>query len=100
MLKWFKPAKGDFQIYYSHDDDYEPDFVVETKKVRYLCEPKGSMAIVDVTVEQKAKAAAPWCQYATAHGGKAWKYLLIPHDKVDDAKTVLGLAAKWVVGGR
>ncbi len=97
VLKWFKPSKGDFQIHYSHDGDYEPDFVVETKKFRYLCEPKGSMALTDVTIEQKAKAAALWCQYATAHGGKAWKYLLIPHDKVDDAKTVMGLAAKWTI---
>ena len=31
VLKWFKPAKGDFQIHYSQDADYEPDFVVETK---------------------------------------------------------------------
>jgi type III restriction enzyme len=97
VLKWFKPSKGDFQIHYSHDSDYEPDFVVETKKFRYLCEPKGSMAVTDVSSEQKAKAAALWCRHATAHGGKGWKYLLIPHDKVDDAKTVGGLAAKYAM---
>jgi type III restriction enzyme len=39
VLKWFKPAKGDFQIHYSQDAEYEPDFVVETKTARYLCEP-------------------------------------------------------------
>jgi type III restriction enzyme len=66
--KWFKPSKGDFQIHFSNDAEYEPDFVVETKKFRYLCEPKGGWGITDETVEQKAKAAALWCQYATAHG--------------------------------
>ncbi len=40
VLKWFKPAKGDFQIHYSHDESYEPDFVVETKTCKFLCEPK------------------------------------------------------------
>jgi type III restriction enzyme len=70
VLKWFKPSKGDFQIHYSHDSDYEPDFVVETKKFRYLCEPKGSAAVTDVSSEQKAKAAALWCRYASEHGGR------------------------------
>ena len=40
VLKWFKPAKGDFPIHYSHEESYEPDFVVETKTTKYLCEPK------------------------------------------------------------
>jgi len=32
-LKWLKPAKGQFQIYYRHDAEhleYQPDFVAET----------------------------------------------------------------------
>ena len=32
--RWFKPAKGQFQIFYRHqhqDQPYEPDFAVETK---------------------------------------------------------------------
>ena len=40
----------------------------------------------------KAKAAALWCRHATAHDGKPWKYLLIPHDKIDETKTLAGLA--------
>jgi len=95
VLKWFKPNRGDFQIHYSHDGEYEPDFVVETKTTRFLCEPKAANEMTDETVQKKAKAAATWCQHATAHGGKPWKYLLIPHDKIDESKTLAGLAAGW-----
>ena len=33
VAKWFKPAKGNFQIHYTSDASYEPDFVVETKSI-------------------------------------------------------------------
>jgi len=33
---------------------------------------------------------------ATEHaGGKPWKYLLIPHNEIDESKTLAGLAASW-----
>jgi len=38
VITWFKPGKDVFQIRYTGDNDYEPDFVVETEKL--LCEPK------------------------------------------------------------
>lgn len=95
VIKWFKPAKGDFQIHYAQDADYEPDFVVETKTTRYLCEPKGGWGMSEDTVQKKAKAAVLWCQHATTHGGKPWKYVLIPHDKIDESKTLAGLAAAY-----
>ena len=28
-------------------------------------------------------------------GGKLWKTLLIPHDKIDESKPRTGLAARW-----
>jgi type III restriction enzyme len=96
VLKWLKPAKGDFRIYYAHEDEYVPDFAVETKTARYLCEPKAANEMKDETVLAKARAAALWCQRATEHaGGKPWKYLLIPHDAIDESKTLAGLAAAW-----
>ncbi len=101
VLKWFKPAKGDFQIHYSHEDSYEPDFVVETKTEKLLCEPKRASEMTDETVLAKADAAATWCKHATDHanenGGKPWRYLLIPHDQVQDQMTVNGLAARYRV---
>lgn len=95
-----KPAKGDFRIYYAHDDEYIPDFCAETKTTRYLCEPKAKDEMTDLVVLAKAQAASLWCRRATEHaGGKPWKYLLIPHDAVDETKTLAGLAAAWEFHG-
>ncbi|MFA5906293.1 MAG: hypothetical protein WC836_20365, partial [Desulfobacula sp.] len=99
VLKWFKPAKNDFRIHYNSKDSYEPDFVVETEDARFLCEPKQNNEMTDETVIAKAKAAALWCQHASAHTGntdkKPWLYLLIPHDKISEQKTLAGLAAGY-----
>jgi type III restriction enzyme len=103
VLKWFKPAKGDFQIYYASEASYEPDFVVETKTVKFLCEPKAANEMNDAEVLAKAKAAAKWCALATTHekqhAGKPWTYVLIPHDVITDNKTLQGLAATYTFGG-
>ncbi len=99
VLKWFKPAKGDFQIDYRHENSYEPDFVVETKTAKWLCEPKQASEMTDEVVLAKAAAAVTWCKHATEHaqanGGKPWHYLLIPHDQIKDQMTLAGLAARY-----
>jgi type III restriction enzyme len=93
IMKWLKPSKGDFRIYYANDDEYVPDFAVETADTKYICEPKSRAEMTDPIVLQKARAATLWCTRATDHApGKPWKYLLIPHDAIDESKT---LAASW-----
>jgi hypothetical protein len=48
-----------------------------------------------------ARAASLWCKRATEHaGGKPWKYLLIPHDVIDESKTLAGLGAAWEFQGK
>jgi type III restriction enzyme len=102
VLKWFKPARGDFQILYTSDASYEPDFVVETRTMKFLCEPKASTDMTAEDVVAKANAATEWCAHAAAHekkhGGKPWEYLLIPHDAIADNKTLQGLAATYTYG--
>ncbi len=99
VLKWFKPGKGVFQIRYSNDSEYEPDFVVETATEKLICEPKGADRMEDPVVLAKARAAATWCKNATKHelanDGKPWRYLLIPHDFVADNMSVDGLAKQF-----
>ena len=99
VSKWFKPGKGVFQIRYTADNDYEPDFVVETETEKLLCEPKRADQMQDPVVLAKARAAATWCKHATAHEtgnkGKPWRYVLIPHDAIADNMTVLGLAKTY-----
>jgi type III restriction enzyme len=103
VLKWFKPAKGDFQIHYTNDASYEPDFVVETKTAKLICEPKAASEMTAEEVLAKAKAAVEWCSHATGHekkhGGKPWLYLLIPHDAISDNKTLQGLVATYCYEG-
>jgi len=99
VIKWFKPGKGVFRIRYSNDEDYEPDFVVETATEKLICEPKAADRMQDPVVLAKARAAATWCKNATEHEeanhGKPWRYLLIPHDAIADNMTLDGLAKQF-----
>ncbi len=88
-LKWFKPAKGQFQIFYKlgvEQPEYVPDFVVETEDVLLICETKARNELGSAEVLAKAEAGALWCQRASQLGASAkpWKYLLIPHDHVTE----------------
>ena len=85
------------------DDAYEPDFVVETATEKLLCEPKAASEMEDPEAQVKARAAGLWCQRASdherQHGGKPWRYLLIPHDAVDASRTLAGLVRQFEVPG-
>ena len=98
-LKWFKPGPGVFQILYSDNQNYEPDFIVETANFKYICEPKRANEINDEEVQAKARAAVEWCKMATehekVHDGKPWMYLLIPHDAINASATLEGLTARF-----
>jgi type III restriction enzyme len=99
VIKWFKPGKGVFQIRYTGDNDYEPDFVVETETEKLLCEPKRADQMQDSIVQAKARAAATWCKHASGHeqtnGGKPWRYLLIPHNAIADNMTIEGFTKAY-----
>jgi len=104
-LKWFKPAKGQFQIYYkqgAEHPEYQPDFVAETADIIYMLEPKARNEMEDPIVLAKREVAVTWCNHATAyalkHGGKPWKYALIPHDKIADNLTLLGIDSQFAAG--
>lgn len=92
-LKWFKPAKGQFQIYYklgTEQPEYIPDFVAETDATIFMVETKARADINTQEVQAKATAAMRWCKHASDHaasvGTKPWKYLLVPHDDINESK--------------
>ena len=100
--KWFKPAKGQFQIFYkqgANHQEYQPDFVAETKDAIYMLEPKASNQMEDAIVIAKKEAAIQWCKnasdYSKANGGKPWCYVLIPHTAIAVNMTVDGLAGQF-----
>ena len=91
--KWFKPAKGQFQIFYkmgTEQPEYIPDFVVETDATIWMVETKARGDINMQEVQAKAAAALQWCQHASdftaSVGGKPWRYLLVPHDEVNESR--------------
>jgi type III restriction enzyme len=97
-LKWFKPAKGQFLIFYrrgSQQSEYLPDFVAETVDTIYMLEPKARNELDDSEVLAKKAAAEEWCRHASEHtatyGGKPWQYALIAHDVIFENMTINGL---------
>jgi type III restriction enzyme len=100
--KWFKPVKGQFQIYYKSGADhleYQPDFVAETDATIYVLEPKRRDEMADAKVIAKKDVAVKWCKQASNHAktyrGKPWKYLLIPHDVIAENITLEWLASRF-----
>ncbi len=103
--RWFRPARGQFQIFYKLGPDhreYQPDFVAETAAAVLMIEPKKKSEMADPEVLAKRDAAVQWCRHASAHaarhGGKPWRYVLIPHDAVAENMTLAGLAAQYATG--
>lgn len=104
-LKWFKPAKGQFQMFYREGADqreYVPDFVAETETTIYMLEPKAKSELDDPIVQAKKALAETWCanasDYNEKHGGKPWRYALIPHDIISDNMSVEALARRGGAG--
>lgn len=102
--KWFKPAKGQFQIFYkwgAEHPEYQPDFVAETKSAIFMLEPKAKNEMDDPIVLAKRDVAVKWCQHAGEHakgfGGKPWSYVLIPHDAIAENMTLSGVVKQHCV---
>ncbi len=101
-IKWFKPAKGQFQIFYKdgvEHPEYVPDFVVEAEDFVLMVETKARNEMTDAKVLAKADAAIRWCKHASeyllSNGGKEWKYLLVPHDEVIEQNTLSAYVQKY-----
>lgn len=100
--RWFRPVAGQFNIYYRagvNQPEYVPDFVAATAEHNLLIETKAAKDMDASDVKAKAEAAAIWCKnasiYSTQHGGKPWRYLLIPHTAIAANMTLDGLATKF-----
>ena len=98
--KWFKPAKGQFQMFYklgADQPEYMPDFVAETDHFLLMVETKARNELGTEEVKAKAAAGALWCRHAAGYakttGAKPWKYLLIPHDLVTEDKRLVDFLA-------
>ena len=62
--RWFKPAKGQFQMFYrwnGEHPEYQPDFVAETANGIYMLEPKRKSDLEDPEVQLKKEVAVRKC---------------------------------------
>ncbi len=78
---WFRGSSSTFKIPCNFQDNYIPDFVVQTKDCSYVIEVKAKNKVNDPDVVNKAKAAQSWCTHASLLG-KPWKYYLISEDDI------------------
>lgn len=95
-IKWFKPVKGQFQIFYkknSDENEYIPDFVVELENEYWMVEIKGKIDVENKIVQSKTASACAWCENASNYnkeqGSKTWKYIFIPHDEINESKRLV-----------
>jgi type III restriction enzyme len=94
-------VKGQIPIFYRQGSDhleYQPDFVAEDEEAVYMLEPKAANELEDPVVLAKKEVAMTWCRnasdHASEHGGKPWKYVLIPHTAIAENMALKGLV-KW-----
>ncbi len=94
-MKWLRPAKGQFQMFYRSGNDhleYQPDFVAEMDDCIAMLEVKMASQMKDKDVLAKREVAIQWCSWASEHAatyqGKPWRYALIPHDAIAENVTV------------
>jgi type III restriction enzyme len=103
-IKWMKPAKGQFQIHYRAGvghAEYQPDFVVETDAEILMVEVKARNELDDPEVLAKKAVALEWCghatEFSTKHGGKPWRYVLVPHDAIAENVSLAWLTDRFGV---
>ena len=99
--KWLRPAPNEFDIRYEGNRQYEPDFVVETRSMKFLIEVKGLDLLDDADVIAKRARAVEYCRIAStwsrANGAKEWRHLFIPADKIHGSASFESIAKNTVV---
>lgn len=101
-LKWLRPARGQFQMFYRSRADHlecQPDFVAELNDGIVMLEVKAASQMTDKDVLAKKAVAVEWCGAASKHArtyrGKPWRYALIPHDAIADNVTMAFLLKQY-----
>ncbi len=98
VLKWLRPASGQFDIEYDRGRRYEPDFVVECDDCKLIVEIKAERELTDPIVLEKERAAMIWVananSFATEGDGKPWRYILLADTQVMESLTLSGLLSR------
>lgn len=100
VIKWLRPAPNQFRIYWDNNSKrYEPDFIVETDDTIFMIEVKRADQTEEDSVMKKRVAAERYCKYAseytTKNEGKAWKYLILPHNEISRTVSMSYLISRF-----
>ena len=99
--RWLRPSPIDFDIKYNGGKNYEPDFVIETKKAIYVVEVKRDDMLNDADVLAKKQKSMEYCKlvskWAEETGNKKWIYVLIPASKILSESTFRYLSGYYAV---
>jgi len=97
VVRWLRPAAGQFDIEYQGGRRYNPDFVIECTDVKLIVEVKAQNELQDAEVLEKARAARAWVghanEFAEQGDGKRWRYVLLGEQQVSQSLTLTGLLA-------
>lgn len=81
VVKWLRPAQGQFKIWWKAGCEYRPDFLVETNDKIYIVEIKARNRMQDEEVRLKKEAAITFCNNVnyifSSTNKKKWDYLLL-----------------------
>ncbi len=100
VLRWLRPATGQFDIEYDRGRRYEPDFVVECSDCKLIVEVKAERDMADPVVLEKARAARAWVSHANEFvsegDGKPWRYALLADTQIAQSLTMAGILANSI----
>ena len=82
-------------------EKYEPDFVIETEKNKFLVEVKNDNELSNPDVLAKKQKSIEYCQlvskWAKETGDKEWIYVFIPASKISSKSTFRYLSEYYAV---
>ena len=89
VIRWIKPPLNQLGLFWQAGQQYNPDFLVETKDKKYMVEVKASNEATDDDVLAKAREGIKWCRFASAADPdkKPWEYRLITDDNIHPGNT-------------
>lgn len=99
VVRWIKPPLNQLGLFWQAGQQYNPDFLVETKDGKYMVEVKAANEVTAVDVVAKAREGIKWCRFASMADPdkKKWEYRLISDDNIhvgNTCKYTLGTAHK------
>lgn len=99
VIRWIKPPLNQLGLFWQAGQQYNPDFLVETKDGKYMVEVKAANEVTAADVVAKAREGIKWCHFASTADPdkKKWEYRLISDNNIhvgNTCKYTLGTAHK------